>query len=101
MPENDLSPDRILSIARVYRESKVLQTAAKLGLFTELAKGPLDSKSLAERLKIDQRGARDFFDALVALGLLRRSDDGGGDGGRYSNTPEADHFLDRTKPSYV
>ena len=41
------------------------------------------------------RSARDFFDTLVALGFLARSDD------RYSNTPETDLFLDKAKPSYV
>ena len=38
---------------------------------------------------------RDFFDALVALGMLERED------GRYANTPATDLFLDRAKPSYV
>ena len=37
----------------------------------------------------------DFFDALVALGMLERED------GRYANTPATDLFLDRAKPSYV
>jgi hypothetical protein len=41
------------------------------------------------------RSARDFLDALVALGMLER------DGDRYSNTPETDLFLDQGKPSYV
>jgi O-methyltransferase domain len=40
-------------------------------------------------------GATDFFDALVALGMLERED------GRYANTPETELFLDRAKPSYV
>ncbi len=35
------------------------------------------------------------FDALVALGLLERTD------GRYANTPETDFYLDRSKPSYI
>jgi hypothetical protein len=41
------------------------------------------------------RGASDFLDALVALGFLKRED------GLYSNTPEADLFLDKAKPSYI
>ena len=41
------------------------------------------------------RSARDFFDALVALGFLERTD------GIYTNTPAARLFLDRNKPSYV
>ena len=42
------------------------------------------------------RGARDFLDALVALRMLDRGDDG-----RYRNTPAADLFLDRGKETYV
>ncbi len=41
------------------------------------------------------RSATDFFDSLVALGMLER------EGGRYANTPATDLFLDRAKPSYV
>jgi hypothetical protein len=44
---------------------------------------------------LHERSARDFFDALVSLGMLRRK------GTTYSNTPEAALFLDRGKPSYI
>src|SRR5262249_28860397 len=37
----------------------------------------------------------DFFDALVALGMLERQD------GRYRNTAESDALLDKAKSSYV
>jgi hypothetical protein len=46
-------------------------------------------------LGLHARSARDFLDALVALGFLSRSGDG------YANTPETELFLDRKKPSYV
>jgi hypothetical protein len=65
-------------------------------VFTVLAEGPLDREQLRQRLGIAERGARDFFDALVALGMLRR-----GDEGRYSNAPEADLYLDHRKPTYI
>jgi hypothetical protein len=76
--------------------SKTLLSAVELGLFTELAKeSALDAKTLSERLMLHSRSARDFLDALVALGMLER------DGDRYANTAETDLFLDRAKPSYV
>ena len=75
--------------------SKTLLSAIELGLFTELAKGPLDAKALTGRLKLHPRSAVDFFDALVALGMLKRA------GTRYANTPETALFLDRAKPSYM
>jgi hypothetical protein len=67
----------------------------ELGVFTVLAKGPLDDVQLRERLALHQRSARDFFDALVALGPLQRKAD------RYRNAPDADAFLDRAKPGYL
>lgn len=70
-------------------------TAVELGLFTELARRSFDAKALAKRLDLHPRSARDFFDALVALGMLKRV------GAKYANTPETGLFLDRAKPGYV
>ncbi len=70
-------------------------SAVELGLFSELANGPLDAETLRDRLGLHSRSARDFFDALVALGMLER------DGDRYANTSETDLFLDGAKPSYI
>ncbi len=95
MAGRQLVPDRLLQIGFGFWGSKTLLTAVELGLFTELAKRQLDGKALAAHLKLHPRSARDFFDALVALGLLKRT------GSRYGNTPETALFLDRTKPTYV
>jgi hypothetical protein len=89
------TPEKILSLGLAFWGSKTLLSAVELGLFTLLAQGPLDGQSLRERLAIHSRSAQDFFDAMVALGMLERKD------GRYRNTPETDFFLDRAKPSYV
>jgi SAM-dependent methyltransferase len=89
------SPDRILELGLGFWGSKTLLSAVELGVFTELAKQPLDVDTLCGRLGLHPRAARDFFDALVALGMLDRAD------GRYRNTPAADQFLDRAKPNYV
>jgi hypothetical protein len=91
----DVTPDRILQVGLGFWGPKALLSAVELGVFTELARGPADLAALARRLGLHPRSARDFFDALVALGVLGR------DGGLYANTPEADAFLDRAKPSYV
>ncbi|MGA2328711.1 MAG: methyltransferase [Bryobacteraceae bacterium] len=75
--------------------AKALLSAVELGVFTELARGPLDAPALAARLSLHRRGVRDFLDALVALGMLERVN------GHYSNTAESDLFLDRAKPTYT
>ena len=89
------TPDKILQTGLAFWASKTLLSAIELGVFTELARGPESFESLSRRLGLHQRSARDFLDALVALGFLSRTDD------RYANTPETDLFLDRQKPSYV
>jgi len=88
-------PDRIAELGYAFWGARALHSAVELNVFTELAHGPLDADALRARVGIHPRGARDFFDALVALKMLRRTD------GFYSNTPETDLFLDRAKPLYM
>ncbi|MBW3623410.1 MAG: methyltransferase [Armatimonadetes bacterium] len=93
--EQELTPDRIMQLGLGFWGSKTLLSAVELGLFTELAKAPRTAPGLEEALGLHPRSARDFLDALVALGMLER------EGDRYSNTPQTDLFLDRGKPSYI
>ena len=92
---DEIAPDKILQLGLGFWSSKTLLTAVELSVFTELGQGPLDAESLRARLNLHARGARDFFDALVALGMLQRID------GHYRNTPESGAFLDRSKRSYI
>ncbi|MDE2365508.1 MAG: methyltransferase [Betaproteobacteria bacterium] len=92
---DQLTPEKILQTGMAFWPSKTLLCAVELGVFTELAQGPESFEPLRERMGLHTRGARDFFDALVALGFLER------EGDRYSNTPETDFFLDRNKLSYI
>ena len=90
-----MSPDKILQTGLAFWPAKTLLSAIEIGVFTELARGPEGFEPLRGRLGLHPRSARDFLDTLVALGFLAR------DGDTYSNTPEADLFLDRLKPSYL
>jgi O-methyltransferase domain/Dimerisation domain len=90
-----VSPARLLQLGLGFWGPRTFLSAVELGLFSVLAKGPLDDGQLRERLALHPRSARDFFDALVALGLLQRR------AGKYRNAPDADAFLDRAKPVYV
>ena len=95
MAKKPLSPAKVMELGTGFFGSKTLLSAIELGLFTELAKGARTAEDLTARLGLHPRSARDFFDALVALGMLKRT------GTRYANTPETALFLDRAKPSYV
>ncbi len=89
------SPEHILQIGLGFWASKTLLSAIEMGLFTELALHPESLESVQGRLGLHPRSARDFLDALVALGFLERNN------GIYSNTRETDLFLDKKKPSYI
>ncbi len=90
-----LSPEHIMQVGLGFWASKTLLSAIEMELFTQLANHPQDLETLRGRAGLHARSARDFLDALVALGFLERSD------GVYGNTPETDLFLDKHKPSYV
>jgi O-methyltransferase domain/Dimerisation domain len=90
-----VTPEHILQTGMAFWASKTLLSAVELGLFTALAQKPGDAGELQARLGLHPRAARDFLDALVALGFLAR------DNGIYRNTPSANVFLDSAKPSYV
>ena len=95
MAKKPLTPAKVMELGTAFFGSKTLLSAIELGLFTELAKSARPLEELTARLNLHPRSARDFFDALVALGMLKRT------GTRYANTPETSLFLDRAKPSYI
>ncbi len=90
-----LTPTNIIQVGLGFWASKTLLSAVEMEVFTELAKHPEDLGTLQGRLGLHPRAARDFLDALVALGFLQKID------GLYHNTPETDLFLDKRKPSYI
>ncbi|AXK32544.1 methyltransferase [Streptomyces armeniacus] len=90
------SPRPLIELGTSFWASKTLLTAVEIGLFTGLAEGPVTEDALRERYALHARGARDFLDALVALGVLDRDA-----GGSYRNAPATDLYLDENKPSYL
>jgi len=89
------TPANIMQLGTAFWGSKTLLSAVELDVFTVLAREPMDASTLRKHLGLHERSALDFFDALVALGMLERQD------GLYSNTPETDLYLDKAKPSYI
>jgi hypothetical protein len=87
------NPEHIFQVGLGFWASKILLSAIELRLFTHLAKEPMTYDALVKTLGLHERSARDFFDALVALGFLERN------GGSYGNSLDSDLFLDRNKPS--
>jgi hypothetical protein len=89
------NPGHLMQLGLGFWGARTFLSAVELDVFSVLADGPLTEAQLRERLELHPRSSRDFFDALVALGVLRRVVD------KYSNTAETAAFLDRAKPSYI
>jgi ketosteroid isomerase-like protein/precorrin-6B methylase 2 len=86
------SREQIRQLGLSFWSAKVLLVAVELGVFTELAVQPLDAETLRAKIGLHKRGARDFFDTLVALNLLDRKN------GLYRNTPASGAALDKSDP---
>jgi hypothetical protein len=87
--------ERILQVGTAFQASRIVLSAVELDVFTALAAEPVALDTLCDRLGLHPRGARDFLDGLVALGMLHRN------GGVYSNTTETARYLDRKSPDYI
>ena len=66
------NPEKILQTGLAFWPSKTLLSAIEMGVFTELARGPEAYEPLRAVSVCIPRSARDFLDALVALGFLTR-----------------------------
>lgn len=69
-----MTPDEVLEIARGFQPASVVAAAADLDLFGALCPTPLSAAELARVLEADVRGIRILLDALVALGLLEKTE---------------------------
>jgi 2-polyprenyl-3-methyl-5-hydroxy-6-metoxy-1,4-benzoquinol methylase len=99
---NQPTPQNIMQIGTSFWTSKVLLTAVKFELFTLLAANKSMSGSEIKKalsFNCSDRHTYDFLDVLTGINLLQRQ--GILDNARYSNSLDADIFLDKKKPSYI
>lgn len=99
---NTPSPSNIMQIGTGFWASKILLSAIKFQLFTQLAekkKMPAKEIKTILNLKCTDRHLYDFLDALTVFGFLHR--EGLLETAVYSNTPDTETFLDKKKPSYI
>ena len=94
-----INPSKIIQVGMGFMASKTLLTAVNMELFTLLANGGLSGKEIQTKLGLHEKSLYDFLDTIVALGFLNRS--GLKNTSVYSNSEDANLFLDKNKPSYV
>jgi len=97
--EQEITPINIIRIGTGFWSAKPLLTAIRLGLFTELASGPLFVSEIRQKLGLQSHSSLDFLDALVTWGIIERH--GKGFTAIYCNSPEANTFLNRRQPDYL
>jgi len=99
---NQPSPANIMQIGTGFWASKILLSAIKFQLFTQLAaRKKMSGKDIKAFLNLHctDRHFYDFLDALTVLGFLTR--EGLLETAVYSNSTDTDTFLDKNKPSYI
>src|SRR2546428_12977918 len=88
------TPDKVMQLITGGWATAILGSAAKHGIFNALVGGGDNAMSVAKKTGISERGAQAALDGRTALGLGTLSNR------RYQNTPEAEAFLLKGKPSY-
>ncbi len=73
----------------------VLHAAVQLKIFTHLGSHSMDANELAERMGTEPRATELLLNAVVSLGLLRKT------GQRYESTPFSRQHLDEGNPLFM
>ncbi len=95
MTTQPLRPETIEKLEAAAFPSFAMLAGMQLDLFTPLKDGPMNVEELAHALGVGPTKLEPLLYSLVDAGLLTL------EGERFSNTPESDHFLVRSKPTYL
>lgn len=79
-------PDRLEQMIRGYQPSRCMLTALELDIFTAVGNGAT-AEQVAKTIDSNPRATATLLNALVALGVVTKSDD------QYKNTPESARFF--------
>ncbi|PKB71484.1 MAG: hypothetical protein BZY87_05420 [SAR202 cluster bacterium Io17-Chloro-G6] len=95
MPAPPPKPETIWRLRTALYPSFALLAGIQLDLFTPLSDGPMTVEHVAEALSVDSDKLRPLMYILDEAGLLTV------DGERFSNSPEANHYLVKGNASYM
>ena len=88
-------PETIQKLGSAAFPAFAMMAGMQLEVFTPLSEGPMSTEQLAEALGVGPAKLTPLLYALVSAGLLTIEDE------RFANTPEADRYLVRGKPTYL
>ncbi|MDQ7907425.1 class I SAM-dependent methyltransferase [Phytohabitans sp. ZYX-F-186] len=84
----------LFDMMHAYKTTALLRTAVELGVFEQLAGGPLSVEAMAARTGVVPRGASILLHALAAVGLLDTVDGG------FALPAGGEELLVRGRPAY-
>ena len=91
---NQPSPVLFFETVNAHQKTAAIKAAIELGMFTAIADGNTNPKTIAEKLSASERGVRILCDYLVVNGFLTK------DEGSYALTQDSAMFLNRHSPMY-
>jgi methyltransferase family protein len=95
MLDQSVTPNSILQVCAGLWAAGALKSGVDLKLFDALAAGPQDISTLSHALGAAPQSLHIVLEALVALGLVARQEQG------YVLTPESRAFLVSSQPTYL
>lgn len=90
-----VTPIAIWDAINGFQLTNIIKTGIELDLFTKIAEGKSDTKSLAESCDASEEGVKRLCNALTVLGFLTKQDE------NYSLREDAGFFLSRHSPAYL
>ena len=88
-------PTPLIELLTAYWGSATLMAANRLEIFTHLAKGAESAEEVARSAHADPQATEQLLAALVGLGLVTKK------GAQFANTPMAETFLVKDRPTYL
>lgn len=90
-----MNPLEIREAVTAFQKSRIILTAFQLDIFTFIGKESPNSETISESLDLNKNATERLLNALVALKLLKKSDE------NYSNTQDSLMFLSKNSPGYM
>ncbi len=89
------NPGELLEVSGAFWKTCALHAAVKLDVFSVIGDDQLSAETIATKIKGSSKGVERLLNALVAMGLLEKSDDD------YLNISGGCDFLSRESDEYI
>lgn len=95
MQNGKLTPGHLMEISGGYWKTCALHAAVKLDVFTVIGDAEIAGDAVARETGTDARAMTMLLNALVAMGILQKTED------HFANTEIAGGFLSKDSPKYL